>query len=85
MQRYSAIRKKVRKNEMPSRLCGVCSKCSNIANCDNKRMEALAYLTPTTNATINVTINNNENLDIEKLTKQIEKSINSKMKCGFII
>lgn len=68
---------------MPSRLCGKCSKCPNVKNCDNKRMEALAYLEPTKSTTINVTINANENIDIEKLTKQIEKSISNKSNCYF--
>ena len=65
---------------MPSRLCGKCSECANKYNCNNKRMEAFGYLKQPTSAqspTVNISINS-ENLNIDKLAKQIEKRINSR-------
>lgn len=35
---------------MPSRLCEECRRCPFVSRCDNKRMEAMAYMEPSVSA-----------------------------------
>lgn len=35
---------------MPSRLCEECRRCPFVSRCDNKRMEAMAYMEPKVSA-----------------------------------
>ena len=67
-----------------SRMCKKCRECEYKYKCNNKRMEALAYLTPTINIEQKNTINIGERgdgiINHNDIAKAISQEINRSMK-----
>ena len=66
-----------------SRMHKKCQKCSKRDTCNDKRMEACGMLEMPQNIIINISPQNNQ-ANIEDITKNIQKELERSIQCGFM-
>jgi hypothetical protein len=69
-----------------SQLSTMCQACEEKDTCQNKRLEAVAYIIPNTQPVIEHSVNlnvGNQYVNTEDIAKAINKSFGLKMNCGF--